>query len=68
MTGNYIQAVTYLTEQNALKPDVTWEVKEHKERRSLDSNSYFHVLCDKLRQKMTPPLSMAACKNHLITS
>jgi len=68
MIGNYLQAVTYLTEQNALKPGVIWEVKEHKERRSLDSNAYFHVLCDKLRQKMSPPLSMAACKNHLITS
>lgn len=68
MTGTYIQAVTYLTEQNAKNPDTQWEVKEHKERRSLDSNSYFHVLCDKLRQKMIPPLSMAACKNHLITS
>lgn len=68
MTGTYIQAVQYLTEQNIKNPGATWDVKEHKEKRSLDSNSYFHVLCDKLRQKMTPPLSMAACKNHLITS
>lgn len=68
MTGTYIQAVQYLTEQNIKNPGATWDVKEHKEKRSLDSNSYFHVLCDKLRQKMIPPLSMAACKNHLITS
>ena len=68
MTGTYIQAVQYLTEQNVKNPGATWDVKEHKEKRSLDSNSYFHVLCDKLRQKMTPPVSMAACKNHLITS
>jgi len=68
MTGTYIQAVQYLTEQNIKNPGAMWDVKEHKEKRSLDSNSYFHVLCDKLRQKMTPPLSMAACKNHLITS
>lgn len=68
MTGTYIQAVQYLTEQNIKNPGATWDVKEHKEKRSLDSNAYFHVLCDKLRQKMTPPLSMAACKNHLITS
>ena len=68
MTGTYIQAVQYLTEQNIKNPGATWDIKEHKEKRSLDSNSYFHVLCDKLRQKMTPPLSMAACKNHLITS
>lgn len=35
-------------------------------RRSLDSNAYFHVLCDKLRQKLG--ISMARCKNELITS
>lgn len=64
----YIEAVQYLTEQNILKPDADWEVKEKKQRRSLDSNNFFHLLCDKLRQKMNPPLSMAACKNHLITS
>lgn len=34
--------------------------------RSLNSNSYFHVLCDKLRQELG--ISMAACKNNLITS
>lgn len=68
MIGDYISVVKYLTEQNALKPGKTWEVKEHKQRRSLDSNAYFHVLADKLRQKMTPPLSMAEVKNHLITS
>jgi len=68
MTGTYIQAVQYLTEQNVKNPGAMWDVKEHKEKRSLDSNAYFHVLCDKLRQKMTPPLSMAACKNYLITS
>lgn len=35
-------------------------------RRSLDSNSYFHVLCDELRKKLG--ISMAHCKNDLITS
>ena len=34
--------------------------------RSLDANAYFHVLCDKLRQKMG--ISMAYMKNILITS
>ena len=34
--------------------------------RSLDANAYFHVLCDKLRQKMG--ISMAHMKNILITS
>lgn len=34
--------------------------------RSLNANSYFHVLCDKLRQKLG--VSMAHMKNMLITS
>lgn len=34
--------------------------------RSLNANSYFHVLCDRLRQKLG--VSMAAMKNDLITS
>lgn len=65
----YLEAVRYLTEQNIIKPDAEWDIKEHKERRSLDSNSYFHALCDKLRFKIDPmPWSMAHIKNHLITS
>lgn len=32
--------------------------------RSIDSNAYFHVLCDKLRRKLK--ISMARCKNMLI--
>lgn len=42
------------------------EIKEKKRKRSLNANSYFHVLCDKLRQKLN--ISMAHCKNLLITS
>ena len=68
MTGTYLQAVTYLTEQNAIKPNVQWEVKEYRQKRSLDSNAYFHTLCNQLAKKMTPPWSMAHMKNHLITS
>ena len=68
MIGTYIQAVTYLTEQNAINPDKVWEVKEHRQKRSLDSNAYFHTLCHQLAQKMIPPWSMAHMKNHLITS
>lgn len=34
--------------------------------RSLDANAYFHVLCNKLREKLN--ISMARCKNELITS
>ena len=65
----YLEAVRYLTEQNIIKPDAEWDIKEHKERRSLDSNSYFHALCDKLRFKIDPmPWSIAHIKNYLITS
>ena len=65
----YLEAVRYLTEQNIIKPDAEWDIKEHKERRSLDSNAYFHTLADKLRFKIDPmPWSMAHIKNYLITS
>jgi hypothetical protein len=65
----YLEAVRYLTEQNIIKPDAEWDIKENKERRSLDANAYFHTLADKLRFKIDPmPWSMAHIKNHLITS
>ena len=40
------------------------KITEYKQKRSLNANAYFHVLCDKLRQKLR--MSMARCKNHLI--
>ena len=48
--------------------DKTWVLEEYKEKkhRSLDSNAYFHLLVDKLRQKLN--ISFACCKNHLIAS
>jgi hypothetical protein len=48
--------------------DKTWVLEEYKEKkkRSLNANNYFHKLCDMLRQKLN--MSMACCKNHLITS
>lgn len=64
MQGTYIEVVQYLTEQNSIKPDRVWEVKEHKEKRSLSANAYFHVLVDKIRQKVG--LSMAHVKNRMI--
>ncbi len=51
MTGSYIQAVTYLTEQNALKPNVTWEVKEHREKRSLSQNAYYWKLITEVARR-----------------
>lgn len=61
MTGTAAEIIQYLFEQDKTK---RWDIKEHKEKRSLDANAYFHVLCDKLRQKLG--ISMARCKNHLI--
>jgi len=64
MTGNAEQIVLYLMGQH--DKDKQWDLTEHKDakKRSLDSNAYFHVLCDKLRQKLG--MSLARCKNHLI--
>jgi len=63
MTGKTDDIVVFLLKQDK---GIMWDLSEHKERRkrSLDSNAYFHVLCDKLRQKLG--ISMARCKNHLI--
>lgn len=63
MTGTPIELIRFLSEQDQEK---MFDCEPHKEKRSLDSNSYFHVLCDKLRQKLG--ISMAHCKNNLITS
>ena len=46
--------------------DLKIKVAKVTKPRSLDANAYFHVLCDKLRQKMG--ISMAHMKNILITS
>lgn len=46
--------------------DLKIKVVKTTKPRSLDANAYFHVLCDKLRQKMG--ISMAHMKNILITS
>ena len=46
--------------------DVRLKVVKWHEKRSLDANAYFHVLCDKLRQAIG--ISMAHCKNDLITT
>ena len=46
--------------------DLKIKVTKATNPRSLDANAYFHVLCDKLRQKLG--ISMAHMKNILITS
>ena len=61
-TGNKDAVMMFLLQQE--NKDKQWDISEHKEKRSLDANAYFHVLCDKLRKKLG--ISMARCKNHLI--
>lgn len=47
-----------------LDKDLVLKITQKREKRSLDSNAYFHVLADKLRLKLN--VSMAYIKNHLI--
>lgn len=61
MIGTKAQVIAFLEDKDHEKK---WEIKEHRGKRSLDSNNYFHKLCDELRQKLG--ISMARCKNHLI--
>lgn len=61
MTGKAIQIIEYLYGQDKEK---LWDITEHKEKRSLNANAYFHVLCDKIRQAQG--ISMARVKNMLI--
>ena len=64
MTGNANAVINFLIKEITENPGKEYECKELKRRRSLDMNSYFHVLCDKLRQKLG--ISIARCKNQLI--
>lgn len=66
VTGKPIDIITFL--MSAEDREAVYDLTLHKDvkKRSLDANAYFHVLCDKLRQKLN--VSMAYCKNHLIAS
>jgi hypothetical protein len=66
ISGHHIWLETRTTMMLPIDTEVDIEIKEHKERRSLNANAYFHKLCDELRQKLR--ISFAACKNQLITS
>ena len=65
LTGEAINLIAFLSQEAVNSPGVVYDLSVHKEKRSLDSNSYFHKLCDLLRQKLG--ISMARCKNQLIT-
>lgn len=63
VTGKALDIITHLMDSDK---DTLWDLSVHKDKRkrSLDSNAYFHLLCDQLRQKLG--ISMSRCKNHLI--
>lgn len=63
VTGKALDIITHLLDADK---ETLWDLSVHKDKkkRSLDSNAYFHVLCDELRQKLG--ISMSRCKNHLI--
>lgn len=51
MTGNYLQAVAYITEQNGIKPGIIFDVTEHKEKRSLSQNAYYWTLINEVARR-----------------
>ena len=63
MTGNTQQVLMWLFDMDK---DAVWDIEPHKERkgRSLNANSYFHVLVQKLAQAQQPPVSLAKCKKY----
>lgn len=60
MIGNRNDLIKWLLEA----PDVEYEVNEHKKKRSLNANAYFHVLCNKIAEATKQ--SMIEVKNQLI--
>ena len=67
MTGNTQQVLMWLFDMDK---EAVWDIEPHKERkgRSLNANSYFHVLVQKLAQAQQPPVSLAKCKNMMIAA
>lgn len=61
MTGRTKELIRWLLEQPEEKE---WEVKEHKQRRSLNANAYFHVLCQKIAEATHQTIT--AVKNQLL--
>lgn len=67
MTGNTQQVLMWLFDMDK---NAVWDIEPHKEHkgRSLNANSYFHVLVQKLAQAQQPPVSLAKCKNMMIAA
>lgn len=66
--------VTFSVEEDAVEElqeiakveRLAFEIKPYREKRSLNANSYFHVLVDKISKAITPPMSAARVKNLMM--
>ena len=69
-TRQYVLSIAINEDAVAVSPllneDIVLKLARKKDRRSLDSNSYFHILTRKLAEKIG--VSETYCKNHLIAS
>ena len=63
MTGKSNEVITWLCSQDR---DKLWDISEHKEKRSLTSNSYYWVLLSKLADKLR--LSKSCVHNMMLRS
>lgn len=61
MIGNKLQCIKYL---ESLPDEKQYEVKEHRQKRSLSANAFFHLLVGKIAEKMT--LSHTEVHNQMI--
>jgi hypothetical protein len=53
ITGDTDTIIRYMMEEKINKPEIVWDIAEHKEvkMRSNNANSYFYVLCNKIARK-----------------
>lgn len=63
MTGKAVDLITWLYAQDREK---VWEIKEHKEKRSLNQNSYYWSLLTKVADAHR--ISKAECHNQMLRS
>lgn len=52
MIGNALQVIRWLSTQ---KQDVTWEIKQHRRKRSLSQNAYYWQLCGQIADALRLP-------------
>lgn len=52
MIGNALQVIRWLSTQ---KQDITWEIKKHREKRTLSQNAYYWKLCGQIADALRQP-------------